>query len=90
MSPRLASDSNISASVARVTALIGFKAALPRSFNQISLRSRDCTGALNPAADSMVEIVCTRSVFAPSGSPRENRSPSSCWITPGSTIVAAG
>ena len=42
----------ISSSVARVKTLIGFRATLPQSFTQISLRMSSRTGACSPAAMS--------------------------------------
>ena len=89
ISSRPAAVANICEMVARVSALTGFSVALPRSLTQISARRRVDTGALKPAAPSMVAISCARSLFDPSGSPTENRLPSSCSMTPGSTSADA-
>ena len=66
----------ISASVARVSALIGLKAAFPRIFTQISLRIRVVTGARRPDLISASAIRRLRSERVPSGSPSEMRLPS--------------
>src|SRR5260370_11163256 len=60
-------------SVARVRALMGLKATLPRILTQISVRIFCVTGQRIPALMSAVEMALQRSDRDPSGSPRERR-----------------
>ena len=62
----------------RVSALTGFKEALPRTFTQISCRIRVVTGQRKPEAISASAIWRERSERVPSGSPRVMRFPSMC------------
>ena len=65
-----------SPSVAPVSALTGFRAALPTSFSQIWLRSCASMGAFRPPARNAAEIATQRSLREPSGSQIANRVPS--------------
>ncbi len=89
-SSRVAGSSQMSTSVAWVSALIGLKLMLPHSFSQISERMSVRTGALRPAATSVAETFLTRALSLPSSSPTGKRSPSRCRMTPGAAISPAG
>ena len=65
----------ISLRVARVRALSGLKATLPRSLSQISSRIRERTGALRPARASDAAMARQRSVLLPSISPARSGCP---------------
>ena len=84
--PGISGTASSSPSVAPVSAVIGLNATLPTSLSQIWSRSRVSTGALSPPAAKAAEICSQRGDRDPSGSPRVNRVPSMCRITPGSTI----
>ena len=73
-----------------VSALMGLNAMLPSSLTQISCRMLPRTGARSPARPMAAEMALARSEVVPSSSPREKRLPSSCAMTPGSAMVAAG
>jgi hypothetical protein len=64
--------------------------ALPISLSQISLRMSVRTGQRSPAEASAPEIALQRSLRSPSSSPIVKRVPSTCSITPGSTMRVAG
>src|SRR6266481_4762217 len=89
-SARVAGNWQMSASVERVSALMGLKVRLPQSLSQISARMSSSTGALNPARAKHCETRCTRSLLVPSSSPTGKRSPSICFTTPGAMSSAAG
>ena len=69
------------------SAEIGLNDRLPQSLTQISSRART-RGPLVRSA-SALDSASARSDFDPSGSPRLNRLPSMCLITPGSGTSAA-
>ena len=80
----------MSTRVAWVRALMGLKERLPHSLSQISARMSSSTKDLNPAWLKQSATRCTRSLWLPSSSPTGKRLPSTCLITPGSTISPAG
>lgn len=76
--------------VARVSALIGLKAALPMSLIQMSSRRFCSTGHLRPPATMASLRSVQRRERLPSGSPMEKRVPSKCRMTPGDSMTVAG
>ena len=68
----------------------GLKELLPINFNQISLLIFLLIGAFIPADMKSLDNTSTLVVFKLSGSPRINLLPSTCSITPGLFINAAG
>ena len=68
----------------------GLKELLPINFNQISLLIFLLIGAFIPADMKSFDNTSTLEVFKLSGSPRINLLPSTCSITPGLFINAAG
>ncbi len=73
-----------------VSAESGLNAMLPQSLTHISSRMRGRTGALKPAACNAADSAAMRGERLPSGSPRVNRSPYVCSMTPGAVTSAAG
>ena len=69
---------------------MGLNERFPHNFTQISSLNLGRTGALIPAAVNALESFKARSDFEPSGSPKEKRFPSICFMTPGSITSAAG
>ena len=82
--------SAISPRVAPVSAVVGLKATLPTSFSHSSRRTSSSTGQRSPPAAKASAIAWQRSLTPPAGSPMVKRVPSTCWMTPGATISAAG
>ncbi len=78
----------ISAMVARDSALIGLKAALPSSLIQMSCRMSSSTGHFRPPATMASLKSRHRCETGPAGSPMEKRVPSRwrTWPGPSSSV----
>mmetsp|Transcript_33974 Transcript_33974/g.62178 ORF Transcript_33974/g.62178 Transcript_33974/m.62178 type:complete len:205 (+) Transcript_33974:179-793(+) len=80
----------ITPTVACVSAPIGLKHILPRSFTHKFERMLSSTGALKPAAVRAALNSCTLGVTLSSSSPSGSKVPSVCTTSPGALRCAAG
>ena len=87
-SSRVPGCSAIAPIVARVRTLTGLNATFPSSLSQMSDRRSFSTGHFSPPATIALLNSRQRSETDPSGSPIENRVPSTCRMTPGEAISA--